>query len=78
MTPADSAASPLPSARRLEAVEPAPGVDLARAQAAARELLVALGADPTISDTSFDAPAAGWARHAHHHELADWLEERAS
>jgi ankyrin repeat protein len=42
------------------------------------ERLVALGADPTIRDTSFDAPAAGWARHAHHDELADWLEERSA
>ena len=44
---------------------------------AACELLVALGADPKIRDTSFDAPAAGWAHHAHHDELAGWLEERS-
>jgi ankyrin repeat protein len=42
------------------------------------ELLVGLGADPAIRDTSFDAPASGWARHAHHEELADWLEERTA
>jgi ankyrin repeat protein len=42
------------------------------------EQLIALGADPTIRDTSFDAPAAGWAHHAHHDELADWLEELSS
>ena len=41
------------------------------------ELLLRLGADPAIRDGSFDAPAAGWARHAHHDELAAWLEERA-
>jgi ankyrin repeat protein len=42
------------------------------------ELLLRLGADPTLRDTSFDSPPAGWARHAHHDELAGWLEERAS
>jgi ankyrin repeat protein len=42
------------------------------------ELLIELGADPAIRDTSFDAPAAGWAHHAHHDELAAWLEERSS
>jgi hypothetical protein len=29
-----------------------------------------------VRDTSFDATPAGWARHAHHDELADWLQER--
>ena len=38
------------------------------------ELLLDLGADPLLRDREFDAPAAGWARHAHHDELADWLE----
>jgi ankyrin repeat protein len=42
------------------------------------ELLLRLGADPTIRDASFNAPAAGWARHAHHEELAAWLEQRAA
>lgn len=39
------------------------------------EQLLALGADPTLRDASFDAPAAGWARHAHHDQLAVWLEQ---
>ncbi|HEV8153687.1 MAG TPA: ankyrin repeat domain-containing protein [Solirubrobacteraceae bacterium] len=38
------------------------------------ELLLRLGADPTIRDTSFDATPAGWAAHAHHDDLAAWLE----
>jgi ankyrin repeat protein len=38
------------------------------------ELLLRLGADPSIRDSSFDATPAGWARHAHHDELAAWLE----
>jgi ankyrin repeat protein len=42
------------------------------------ELLIALGADPTIRDASFDAPAAGWAHHAHHDDLGDWLEKRSA
>jgi ankyrin repeat protein len=42
------------------------------------ELLLALGADPTIRDTSFDAPAAGWARHAHHEQLAAWMEAQGA
>jgi ankyrin repeat protein len=41
------------------------------------ELLLRLGADPTIRDNAFDAPAAGWAKHAHHDELAAWLAEQA-
>ncbi|MGZ6617559.1 MAG: ankyrin repeat domain-containing protein [Solirubrobacteraceae bacterium] len=40
------------------------------------ELLLRLGADPSLRDNAFDAPAAAWARHAHHVELADWLHER--
>ncbi len=40
------------------------------------ELLLRLGADPALPDNEFDASAAGWARHAHHLELADWLRER--
>jgi ankyrin repeat protein len=42
------------------------------------ELLLSLGADPTIRDNAFHAPAAGWARHAHHDELSIWLQERES
>ena len=38
-------------------------------------LLLGLGANPTLHDKAFDAPAAGWARHAHHDELAAWLRE---
>jgi hypothetical protein len=41
-------------------------------------LLLRLGADPTIRDSAFDAPAAGWARHAHHDELAAWLQEASA
>jgi len=41
-------------------------------------LLLRLGADPTIRDPSFDAPAAGWARHAHHEQLAAWLEQQSA
>jgi ankyrin repeat protein len=40
------------------------------------ELLLSLGADPAIRDDSFDAPAWGWAGHAHHDQLAAWLEEQ--
>jgi hypothetical protein len=40
------------------------------------ELLVRLGADPALRDRSFNAPAAGWAHHAHHDELAAWLERQ--
>lgn len=39
------------------------------------ELLVGLGADPSARDNAYDAPASGWARHAHHDELAHWLEQ---
>jgi ankyrin repeat protein len=38
------------------------------------DLLLELGADPTLHDPSFDATPAGWARHAHHHELAARLD----
>jgi ankyrin repeat protein len=38
------------------------------------ELLLRLGAEPAVRDTSFDATPAGWAAHAHHDELAAWLE----
>jgi ankyrin repeat protein len=37
------------------------------------DLLLELGADPSLKDDDFDATAAGWARHAHHDELADYL-----
>ncbi len=40
------------------------------------ELLIRLGADPSLRDNAFDAPAAGWARHAHHEELATWLQDK--
>jgi Ankyrin repeats (3 copies) len=40
-------------------------------------LLLRLGAAPSARDASFDATAAGWARHAHHDGLGDWLEQRA-
>lgn len=39
------------------------------------ELLLRLGADPNLQDNAFHAPASGWARHAHHDELASRLEE---
>jgi hypothetical protein len=39
------------------------------------ELLLGLGADPNLEDNAFHAPASGWARHAHHDELASWLKE---
>jgi ankyrin repeat protein len=39
------------------------------------ELLLRLGADPNVKDNAFHAPASGWARHAHHDELASWLQE---
>lgn len=45
------------------------------------DLLIKLGADPTIKDDEFDATPAGWAKHAHHDELAAYLgdlEEQAS
>jgi ankyrin repeat protein len=42
------------------------------------ELLLSLGADPNLEDNAFHAPASGWARHAHHDELASWLEEAES
>jgi ankyrin repeat protein len=40
------------------------------------ETLLDLGADPTVRDRDFDATPAGWARHAHHDDLADFLAER--
>ncbi len=39
------------------------------------DLLLELGADPNLRDADFDATPAGWARHAHHDELADHLAE---
>ena len=38
------------------------------------DLLLSLGADPTIVDTEHHSPAAGWARHSGHAELADHLD----
>ena len=37
------------------------------------ELLVGLGADPTIVDTEFDSTPAGWAQHGGHTEVAAYL-----
>ena len=39
------------------------------------ELLLGLGADPALRDNAYQAPAAGWARHAHHDDLARWLQQ---
>jgi ankyrin repeat protein len=38
------------------------------------DVLLELGADPNARDRDFDATPAGWARHAHHDELAAHLE----
>jgi ankyrin repeat protein len=40
------------------------------------EVLLRLGADPTIRDNAIRSTAAGWARHAHHDELARWLQQQ--
>ncbi|MDD9933984.1 MAG: ankyrin repeat domain-containing protein [Myxococcales bacterium] len=37
------------------------------------ELLLSRGADPTLRDTTYGGPAAGWAREGGHTELADYL-----
>ena len=37
------------------------------------DVLLELGANPSIRDRDFDSTPAGWARHAHHDELADHL-----
>lgn len=37
------------------------------------ELLLSLGADPTLRDRSFDATPSGWAEHGHHHNVVDLL-----
>jgi ankyrin repeat protein len=37
------------------------------------DLLLALGADPSIRDDEFDATPSGWAQHAHHDDLAAYL-----
>ena len=39
------------------------------------DLLLELGADPTVKDHNFNATPSGWARHAHHDDLADHLRE---
>ena len=44
-----------------------------RGDLALARLLVALGADPTVRDTSFDAPPEGWAAHGGHDEVAAYL-----
>jgi ankyrin repeat protein len=38
------------------------------------DLLLSLGADPNARDDEFNATPSGWARHAHHEELATYLE----
>jgi ankyrin repeat protein len=38
------------------------------------ELLLELGADPAVTDDEFGATPAAWARHAHHDELAEFLD----
>ena len=38
------------------------------------KLLVELGADPSVVDTEWDSPPAGWARHAGHTNVADYLD----
>jgi hypothetical protein len=38
--------------------------------------LLRLGADPSITDTEFGSTPLGWARHAHHDEVAVFLEPR--
>jgi ankyrin repeat protein len=40
------------------------------------ERLISLGAGANLEDNAFHASASGWARHAHHDELANWLKER--
>jgi ankyrin repeat protein len=37
------------------------------------DLLIELGADPTVTDSHFEGTASDWARHAHHVGLADHL-----
>ena len=41
-------------------------------------LLVSLGADPGRPDPAFDSTPVGWAEHAHHDELADYLRSVSS
>jgi hypothetical protein len=41
------------------------------------QLLLELGADPTVTDCRFQATPAGWAEHFGHHELAALLGERS-
>ena len=41
-------------------------------------LLVALGADATITDTEHDSTPAGWARHGDHTAVADYLDHLGS
>jgi ankyrin repeat protein len=37
------------------------------------ELLLSLGADPSLKDQSFDATPLGWAEHGHHQQIIDLL-----
>jgi ankyrin repeat protein len=46
--------------------------------AALVELLLELGADPTVTDCRFEATPAGWAEHFGHTELAALLSDRSS
>ena len=41
-------------------------------------LLVSLGADPDRPDPAFGSTPVGWAEHAHHDELADYLRSVSS
>ena len=36
------------------------------------DLLLELGADPTVKDHNFNATPSGWARHAHHESSPTW------
>jgi ankyrin repeat protein len=42
------------------------------------ELLVSLGADPSITDTEFDATPQGWAEHSGEAEVVAWFDARSS
>ena len=55
--------------RRISALHEAASTgDLAMA-----ELLLSLGADPTLKDCSFDATPLGWAEHGNHQQIIDLL-----
>ena len=48
-----------------------------RGDRSAVDLLLSLGADPTIVDTEHDSTPAGWARHSGHADLADHLDRQS-